>query len=1128
MEIGTFFMPLFVALPNLENQILNKCMKSNYLFVLVVVIFAWSCGNDAGTDASQSKEVKQIDWSAIQQDPTKFEILDPSKTGVSANNAVIENAGLNYFTYPSLYMGSGVGVADFNNDGLPDIYMGQSLKSDVLYLNKGNMEFDDISNTALPEDNYWTAGVSVVDINNDGLMDIYVCKFGPTMDIEKRRNQLLVNRGNNRFRDEAKKYGLDDPGFTTQAAFFDVDNDGDKDLYVVNQPPDGKFLSYLGHAQPTDEEIDQLYTDRLYIRNAEGKYEDKTKEYGVRNYSFGLNVLVNDINEDGWLDLYVCNDYEKPDYIYINQQGKGFVNELESRTGHISNFSMGSDVADINNDGLNDIGVLDMSASDHYRSKTNMGAMNEEAFWANVDDGNYFQYMFNTLQLNQGDGHYSEIAQMSGIAQTDWSWSIVFEDFNLDGLKDCYITNGIKKDVRNNDALQKFKDRIDAGIKEIDPMVLLDEMPSNPISNFYYESQSPLKYTDATKESGAYAPDFSTGSAIADFDGDGDYDIVANVSEGPAKLIENKTVHSGSVYSYKLDKSLWNQFLNARFYFETNFGIQRKDIVPVRGYQSSSFDKVIFGIPQGGEVYEAYVTTLYGDTYKLPLEEGVVTVLSKENLKKSKIKSKSKTTLFAENSSLNYQHEENEYNDFKKEILLPHKLSEEGPCTAQMDVVGNGQADLFIGGSMGKPLTQWRREGGKWVSVNAEIWAPYSSNENRNLTFLDADADGDQDLYIVNGGNEDTDGGTEWLTDQLFLNDGQGSFYLSTELPAIQKNTSVAIALDIDGDEDKDLVIFGAHKIGQYPNHVSSYILRNDGGKFTQSDDLSIGLEEIGIVSDAVLIDFNSDGFEDIVAVGAWSVPQVLLGNGEIIRLDTPAELSNISSWWESVETGDFNGDGRTDIVLGSFGENNKFHPSEKKPLEIFGSDFDGSGSNDVVLAKHYKDKVVPTRGRECSSQQIPNIVDKFPTYEQFAVAGIEDILGEENLESSVHKKITGMSHKILWNKPTGWRIGELPNECQIAPLKAIASFDVNKDGIEDMVGIGNHFGAEVETARYDAGYGWVVLGSKHEELVYLPANRSGLLLSGDGRSLEKIQTKNGTELLAFFNNGPARSFSLQ
>jgi len=1100
-------------------------MKINYLVVLLGGLLFWSCGNDTNTTSADVVEIAKIDWEKIKRSPTKFKILDSNKTGVVANNSIQESDGFNHFKWASIYNGSGVGVADFNNDGLPDIYIGQNMKSDILYLNKGNMEFEDISELALPEDNLWTSGVSIVDINNDGLMDIYICKFGPTMDLEQRRNHLLVNRGNNRFRDEAKKYGLDDHGFSTQAAFFDVDKDGDKDVYIVNQPPDSRFIL---QKEPTEAEIKELYSDRLYIRDENGKYVDKTIEYGVQNYASGLNVLVNDVNDDGWLDLYISNDYEKPDYLYINQGGKSFINEVEKRTGHISNFAMGSDVADINNDGLNDIGVLDMSSSDHYRSKTNMGAMNEDEFWKNVEKGNHFQYMFNTLQLNQGDGYFSEIAQMSGIAQTDWSWSILFEDFNLDGLKDCYVTNGIKKDIRNNDFIESIKSRIVSGKREFNTADLLNQIPSNPISNYYFESKSPLVYNDASKESGVYHPDFSTGCSIADFDQDGDYDIIASVSEGPTKLIENQTERSGSILSYSLDKSLWNEFLHAKFILKTNYGTQRKDIVPVRGYLSSAWGNVIFGLPEGCEVYEAYVTTIYGDTYKLPQSADDVHTLSKQNIKKTKSKSgKSKATFFKETKSLAFTHKENLYNDFKQEILLPHKLSEEGPCTEVADVTGSGEKDLFIGGSLGIPLAQYRREAGNWIAVNQELWSKYSDAENSSLTFFDKDADGDLDLYIANGGNENSTSDKSWLVDQLFENDN-GNFVMSSSLPKRETNSSIAIALDIDNDKDEDLVVFGAHVVGQYPRSENSYILENQDGVFTISESLSIGLEEIGIVSDAVKLDYNGDGFEDIVVVGSWSNPQVLLGNGEKLRLDTPIELNNMSSWWESIHVGDFNGDGRKDLVLGSFGENNKFHPSVKKPLEIFGNDFDGSGSNDVVLAKHYNNKVVPTRGRECSSQQIPDIQDKFPTFDKFALAGIEEILGEDNIEAGIHKKITGMSHQILWNNPSGWTAAKLPAECQIAPLKSIVSFDVNKDGIEDIIGIGNHYGAEVETARYDAGFGWIVLGAKNGDLIYVPANKSGLRLNGDGRSLEIIETKKAIELIAFFNNGATKSYLLR
>lgn len=1095
------------------------------MFTVFSVLFTIGCNSDTSNKGTDS--IKLVDFDSIKKEATKFKILDPAQTGVVAMNKVEETANFNYFLWSAIYMGSGVGIADFNNDGLPDIYMGQNMTQDKLYINNGSMKFEDVSATALPANIQWTTGVSVVDINNDGWMDIYVCTYGPSTNPTDRKNRLLVNQKNNTFKEEAKQYGIDDMGFTIMATFFDMDKDGDKDLYVVNQPMDAKLATAKGIKLP-DTSYD--YSDKIYIRNKSGRYLDKSKELGIDNLAFGLNVLVNDINEDGWLDLYITNDYEKPDYIYINQEGNGFVNELEQRTGHISNFAMGSDIADINNDGLNDILTLDMSSNDHYKSKTNMSGMDEASFWANVDKGNHFQYMFNALHLNQGKGYYSEIAQIGGVAQTDWSWSVILEDFNMDGLKDAYVTNGIKKDVRNNDFTQSLMKEISKGNKEFNPIELMGTIPSNPISNYLFEGKGKLKFEDVTKKSGAYGPDFSTGCAVADLDRDGDLDIVASVSETESKILENQTPHTSRLFRYSINSSLWNEFLNAKFIIETNCGTQRKDIVPTRGYNSSSWDHIIFAIPEGCEIYGGTITTIYDKTYALPMDEpGKLIELSSENLElvKSKVNSKS-SKFFAETNIIDYTHTENEYNDYKVEVLLPHKLSENGPTTSTADMDGDKKLDLLIGGSRGQAAKQMTFNNGKWTSINSAFWESIKSKENRSFTFFDADGDGDQDIYLVNGGNESTKNGNEWLVDQLLINDGKGNYSEDSKLPKIGKNTSKAIAKDIDSDGDQDLIVFGGHKIGYYPESYSTYILENKNSEFVINNKLGMGLEEIGLVSDAVEIDYNNDGKLDIVTVGEWSIPHVLLFDGNTLKLDTPSEMEGLSSWWNTIKAGDLNGDGRMDLILGSFGDNNKFHPSEKKPLEIFGRDFDGSGTNDVVLAKHYNDKVVPTRGRECSSQQIPEIKDKFPTYNEFALAGIEDILGEDNIKKSVHKKITGMSHKVLWNKTTGWTSDDLPVECQISPLKSISVLDIDGDDVMDIVGIGNHFGAEVETARYDAGYGWVVLGNKSGKLQYRSAFDSGIWFPGDGRSLEVINNGNEVELLAFFNNGKAKSYTLK
>lgn len=1096
---------------------------SLYIGVCMMILITLGCGTE------EPRSAKLIDQSAmdgIERPATKFTTLRSSATGITADNKLEETKSFNHFLWASIYNGSGVGIADFNNDGLTDIYVGQNMTADHLYLNKGSMTFENVSKTALPNDNRWTSGVSVVDINLDGWMDIYVCKFGPSMNPNDRRNQLLINQKDGTFVNKAKDYGLDDNGFTTQTAFFDVDKDGDLDAYVVNQPPDSRFLQ---QKKPSSQEIKELYSDRLYIRNNGGRYIDKTEAYGVQNYASGLNVLVNDINEDGWLDLYVSNDYEKPDYLYINQGGKKFVDELESRTGHISNFAMGSDVADINNDGLNDLAILDMSSSDHYRSKTNMGAMNEAEFWANVDKGNHYQYMFNTLQLNQGEGYYSEIAQMAGIAQTDWSWSILFEDFNMDGSKDVYVTNGIKKDIRNNDFIQSIKKKIQGGTRDFKSMDLVNKVPSNPISNYYYQSNGGITYSDETKDSGAYEPNFSTGCGIADFDGDGDLDIFASVSEAPSVILSNETSSSSTIYRFKISQDDYVSMMNAKLVFTTNCGVYRKDIVPTRGYLSSSYGEIHMAVPAGCQVINAELSTIYGQSYKLPLDEENAVTLNSKNLEAGTGEvEQASAKLFSQSNNFKTSHKENPYNDYDVEKLLPHKLSEDGPCSVVADFDGDGVSEVVIGGSLGNSAQLLRLQGQNWLASNKPFWSSIAANENHHMNAFDADGDGDLDLYISNGGNESIAAGNEWLVDQLLINDGAGNFTLDAKLPNIGINTTASVALDIDGDQDQDLVVLAGHKIGQYPSSHDSYILENKDGVFVKNNDLAIGLEDVGLVSDVVKIDYNGDGNEDVVTVGPWSIPHVLLGNGSKLRLDTPTELASMSSWWTSIAKGDFDGDGREDLVLGSFGENNKFHPSKKKPLEIFGTDFDGSGSNDVVLAKHYNNKVVPTRGRECSSQQIPNIQEKFPTFDEFALAGIEDILGEDNLEKSAHGKITGMSHHLLWNKSSGWESTKLPELCQIAPLKSSAIADVNGDGIQDIIGIGNHYGAEVETARYDAGYGWVLLGNKNRNIEYISAKEAGLWLNGDGRSVEIAETKSGRQVIALFNNDSAKAFDFK
>ena len=1053
-----------------------------------------------------------------------FRLVDARSSGFFFDNAVNETSKFNHFLWASIYNGSGVGLADFNNDGNIDIYMGKNMGSDGLWFGNGDLTFEEVSGN-LPSDKRWTSGVSVVDINNDGHLDVYVCKFGPLKDPKARRNQMLINDGTGKFRDMAAAMGIDDGGWSTQASFADFDEDGDLDIYLVNQPPDSRFI---GSMNVTNQDIAKIYSDKLYIQTSPGKFSEQGLKYGVSNYASGLNALVNDVNDDGWLDIYVANDYEKPDYFYINQKGQRFVNELEKRTKHISNFAMGSDVADINNDELNDIAVLDMSSNDHYRSKTNMGSMSEANFWKNVNAGNHYQYMYNSLQLNQGGGYYSEIGHMAGIASTDWSWSILFEDFDRDGYKDAYVTNGIKRDIRNNDFTDYVKNQVDAGNKRLNVEQLFEILPSNPISNFLFQNNGDLTFDNVTKAAGVHKPDFSAGCGLADLDNDGDVDMVVSVSGGNSMILENVTKSDNSYIGYDIAAKDRNEFLYSKLVIETTAGPQRKDFIPVKGYLSSMIDKVLFGIPAGAKVTGAYIESIYGDTYALPTKAGKVHSIQKSKLKKSsRKKAEVPAALFTHQQLLTYTHVENDYNDFTNEVLLPHKLSEAGPATAIGDLDGDGQPELVIGGSKGQAMQVLKKTATSWTAIEG-IWSSngfLKGQENQGIGIYDADGDGDKDIYVACGGNDMRGSITKYNTDQLLINNGDGTFVQGKIADSAPTNSTFVLPFDLDGAAPMEVLVLSGHKVGSYPDADVSYIYQWSDGQLTDiTGSACSDLRTIGNAQAAATVDFDGDGSTDIVVVGEWMEPTVLLSKGGSLERTNASVFDKKDSWWNSISTGDFNGDGNADLVIGSFGLNNKFHPSAKKPLEVLGNDFDNNGKQDIVLAKHYKGKVVPTRGRECSSQQIPDILEKFPTYEEFAVAGLDEILGEEKIEAGTRKQIHTMAHAVVYGDGKGgWTYEELPSATQIAPLKATAVADVNGDGIDDVIGIGNHYGAEVETTRYDAGYGFVLLGNDNG-LRYMGPKQAGIWLEGDGRSIQFIDG----ELLAFFNNGPAQSYKLK
>ena len=1086
----------------------------NRIALLLIAYLLVYCSTNS--DVSTPNRGKASGSAVVQ--PTSFEVLDGDKTGLTASNTLLENNLFNHFRWLAFYNGSGICVADFNNDGLPDVYVGINMGQDRLFFNRGDFHFEDVSHL-LPPDKAWTTGISVVDINNDGWLDIYVCKSGPYLKPTERKNLLLINQKGKRFVDRAEAYGIAHGGWSIQAAFFDADKDGDLDMYLANQAPDPRLKGKL-HISTSDST--QLYSDVFYLRNADGTFTNASEAFGIQNFAHALNVTVADFNEDGWLDVFVANDYLKPDYLYINHQGKFFRDELQERLMHISYFSMGSDAADINNDGHIDFSVLDMSAADHYRNKTNMGAMNVKAFWDNVAKGNFYQYMFNTLQLHQGSGYFSDIGHMAKIAQTDWSWSVLIEDFNMDGKKDIYITNGIKRDIRNNDFLQKLRRLSTQGKSTFNPMDFVREIPSTPLSNYYFANINGYHFADHTRASGCYRPDFSQGAAKADFDGDLDYDLVLNVMDKPTTILKNNSPHHSRILAYRLHPSLWTEFINAVFVVQTAEHIYRWDFIPVRGYFSSSWNDILLSIPEGEIVRHAFVATIYGDTFQLPLQWNQRVVLHKRELQKFQPSTTTPRPYFESVDLLSYRHRENATDDYRLQVLLPHKLSEEGPVVRYYPD-GN---ELYIGGSAGHPLRQYRWVGHRWEEVNASFWRQFAHGENRDIVFFDKDGDGDLDMYLVNGGNEIDYPNDLWQRDLLFERRGS-NWVLDTSLPSLSANNSTAIPMDIDRDGDQDLIVFGAHLPGEYPKPSRSYVLRNEPKRWIFDTSAIAGLNQLGVVTDAVVVDFDHDGAGDIFVVGDWESPKVIRQTSGKWEVYTPKSLEKLRSWWRHCSIGDWNGDGRIDIVLGSFGENNKFHPTPDKPLQVYTEDFDANGKCDVVLAKSYRDKIVPTRGRECSSEQLPFIAEKFPTYHAFALASVDEILGPK-IKKAYHREIHTLSHYVLWNTPDGWELQKLPVPTQIGLLRDVATVDINGDGVDDLIGIGNHFAAEVETTRYDANYGWVVLGSRDSHLRYIPPLDAGIFFKGDGRSLTVFKSPGGdVYLIALFNSDSSKEYRL-
>ena len=1061
-----------------------------------------------------------------------FVKVPPSNSKIDFINQIIEDEQHNIFSYHNFNNGGAVSIGDINNDGLQDIFFTANQSSNKLYLNKGNMVFEDITKKAKVEgDEFWYTGATFVDINNDGFLDIYVCKAGL---YPNRYNQLFVNNGDLTFTEQAKEYGIADNGFSTHATFFDSDNDGDLDLYVLNHPPfatRGAKIKETARLKPNADISDQFYRNE-----GNGKYVHAGNQVGIpeRLYAYGLSVTASDLNNDGWIDIYITNDYSEPDLLYLNDGDGTFTESIKKTTKHIPAFGMGADIADFNNDLLADIYALDMMPEDNRRKKTEMSGMNPEKFWQHVDKGYHYQYMQNVLHLNNGPmangmPTFSDVAPIGGISDTDWSWSALFVDFDNDGWKDIFVTTGFLRGLRNND----FVRAVIAKKKKLSNTELLAMAPSEKLVNYAFKNNGDLTFTKKTKDWGVEYAGYSNGAAYADLDNDGDLDFIINNINDLAFIYENKNdefdTHNYLQLTFEGEKN--NKFgIGVKAIIKTSETQQLQELTLSRGFQSSVAPLIHFGLGNADTVDEIEIIWPGGKKQILTNVEANQKIIIKESDSKTIKPSVKEEKIFVEVTeqiNISHKHIENNYDDFQLEVLLPHKMSNFGPGLAIGDINGDGLEDFFIGGAKDQSGVFYiQQKNGKFKKQNSGALKGDKKYEDMGAAFFDANGDGNDDLYVVSGGNEFKHG-SQFYQDRLYLNNGKGDFTKSKSLPKISSSGSCVKPADYDGDGDIDLFVGGRVEAQKYPFPGRSMILENIGSKTNNpnfkdvTSNIAPQFENIGLVTDAIWTDFNGDNSIDIIIVGEWMEPRFfILDNGKFSDVTENTGLNNSLGWWFSINEGDFDNDGDMDYIAGNLGLNYKYKGTPEEPFRIYANDFDNNGRSDIVLG-YFSDSVCyPVRGRECSSQQIPEIERKFENYELFANASIIDIYGEQNIENSLLYEATNFATSYIENKGNGkFIISKLSNEAQKSSVNAIIVRDYNKDGNLDLVIAGNLYASEVETVRNDASIGLYLEGNGKGDFNPIPYVKSGLMIPNDAKDIKEINTVNGTVILVANNN---------
>lgn len=1101
------------------------CKKSIYFFSFILSFQLMSCD------------------SKTENNSTLFELLSSEKTKIDFINNITYSNEFNIYTYRNFYNGGGVGLGDVNNDGLLDIYLTANQLPNRLYINKGNFVFEDVTETAkLSGNRAWSTGVSMVDINSDGWLDIYVCNSGDVYG-DNRQNEFFINNGDGTFSENAEQMGLADSGLSTHAAFFDYDKDGDLDVYLLNNS--FTAVSTFNFQKKLRDKRDQKGGDKLF-RNDSGKFIDVSEKAGIfgSEIGFGLGVSVADLDKDGWLDLFISNDFFERDYIYMNNGDGTFSEDLENQMRSTSLSSMGSDVADITADGLPEIFVTDMLAKSDDRYKTTMTFENWDKYQYNLKNGYYRQNTRNTLHLNNGISFenkltFSEVGRLAGVEATDWSWSALITDFDNDGHKDLFVANGLAQDIHDQDYLNFISDeeikKMIVKKNGVDYKKLVELVPVNRISNCVFAGDSNLGFKDVADSWGLDTPSHSSGSAYGDLDNDGDLDLIVNNINMPPFVYKNKSTELLKENNYLKVKLIGEKnninAVGAKVTIKSDEQIFYLEQSPIRGFQSTVDNIVHFGLGEISSIDSLIVDWYYGKRSVLTnisVNQTVVISESEAQKPEHKEEQKNNKSIFknvSEIIDLDYLHVENTYVDFDRDRLLYHMRSTEGPKLDIGDVNNDGLMDFYIGGAKNSAGKLFLNIGqNKYKSSNADLFEKDKQSEDSQVVFFDADNDGDLDLYVSSGGVEYSSSSYA-LFDRLYINDGFGEYARSSQLlpTSNPESTSVVIPNDFDKDGDIDLFVGIRLKPGSIGVPQNGYILENNGKGEYKDVTLELAPEmiELGMITDAKWADFDNDDDYDLIIVGEWMGIKLFENdNSNFTEISKDVGLKNTSGWWNRIVSSDIDNDGDIDFIVGNHGLNSRFKASVEAPISCYVNDFDNNGSIEQIVCNYNEGKSYPLVLRHDLIKQLPHLKKKYVYYTNYKGQAIEDIFTSEELKNSIVHEVTMLESILLINNgDASFKIKPLPKESQFAPIYAISASDFDKDGVIDLVLGGNLYNVKPEIGSYDASYGQFLKGTGNGDFTVYSMAESGLFLDGEIRDFKIFSHKQNDLLVVSKNN---------